>query len=101
MALRHSSGSPRTSTPSSSVLMLFDFLDQIHDPSPQLNVADPHERFNERQPVARCHEICQWIGRRKPAGEDLPRRRGLEEKRDRDLQRTANLLQSARADAVR
>ena len=83
-----------------SVLVLFDFLDQVHDPAPQLNIADAHERFCERQPVARCHEIRQWVRRRQPAGEGVARRRALEEEWDRHLQDMANLLQPARADPV-
>ena len=39
------------------VLVLFDFLDQVQDPSPHLDVADPHERLGECQPIARCHEV--------------------------------------------
>src|SRR6266851_10112089 len=83
-----------------SVLVLCKFFDQVHNPSSYLGVADPHERFNERQPVACCHEICQRIGRRRLAGEDVTRRRALEEEWDRRLQGMANLLQSARADPV-
>ena len=76
-----------------SVLVLCKFFDQVHNPSSYLGVADPHERFNERQPVACCHEICQWIGRRQPAGEGVASGRALKEECDRHLQDMASLLQ--------
>jgi hypothetical protein len=76
-----------------------NFLDQVHDPQPHPDVGYPHERCNERQPVTRCHEISQWIGRR-PAGEGVASRRALEEERHGHLQSMANLLEPARADPV-
>ena len=65
-----------------SVLVLCKFFDQVHNPSSYLGVADPHERFNERQPVACCHEILS-MDRTKAAGRGGRRQRARPQRRMR------------------
>src|SRR6516164_10670755 len=81
-----------------------DLLHELDDTLLELRVLDPHEGLGERESVRRGEKVGH-IGRRRShfrwLGCTRYTRRAFEEERHRDLQGARDLLQPARANAVR
>src|ERR1700738_3502187 len=88
----------------SVVMVDSDLLHELDDASLEHRVLDPHEGLGERESVRRGEKvghIGRGRGRFRRLGCTRYARRAFEEERHRDLQDVGDLLQSARADAVR
>jgi hypothetical protein len=84
-------------------VLLGDRLDHANDRTPKRSLLDVPEGLDQRVPIRMTEKVGDK-GDRRPLG--LPcgapgRRQALEEERDRDAQNSRQLLQPARADAVR